>query len=241
MLKIQDLEVEAGEEKIIKGVDLKLKPGEIHAIMGPNGSGKSTLANSLMGHPGYEIIEGTIKLDEQDITESESDEKAQAGLFLSLQYPPEIEGLGISNFLRTARESLYDEEVNPMKFQDELKQKMKDMGIDPEFADRSINDGFSGGEKKKSEILQLLMLDPKYAILDETDSGLDVDALKTVAEGLNNFSSPDKGILLITHYKRILEYIEPDTVHIMKEGQLVRQGDYSLAEKVEAEGYDDIT
>lgn len=240
MLKIQNLEVKADQEKIIKGVDLELKSGEIHAVMGPNGSGKSTLANSLMGHPSYEITKGEIDLDGKNITDLEPDEKAQEGLFLSLQYPPEIEGLSISNFLRTARESLYDEEVNPMKFQDELKQKMRDMSIDPEFADRSINDGFSGGEKKKSEILQLLMLDPKYAILDETDSGLDVDALKTVAEGLNNFSSSEKGILLITHYKRILEYIEPDKVHIMKDGQLVEQGDYSLAEKVESEGYNGL-
>jgi Fe-S cluster assembly ATP-binding protein len=238
MLKVNNLKAQVDDEKILKGIDLTLSEGEIHAIMGPNGSGKSTLAKSLMGHPTYEITSGEIILDEEDITEEEPNERAQEGLFLSLQYPPEIGGVSITNFLKTATQSITGEEVNPVEFHNQLKEKMEDLGIDTDFANRNVNEGFSGGEKKKSEILQLSVLDPKYAILDETDSGLDVDALKIVADGINDFHSEDNGILLITHYKRILEFVQPDSVHIMKEGKIVKSGDKSLAQKIEDQGYE---
>lgn len=238
MLEVQNLHVKIEDEEILKGVDLKINSSEVHAVMGPNGSGKSTLAKTLMGHPKYEITKGKIVLDGEDLTDEEPDVRAKAGLFLSMQYPPEVGGVSITNFLKTSVQSITGEKQNPVKFHQELKQKMEDLGIDPEFSKRHINVGFSGGEKKKSEILQLSVIDPKYAILDETDSGLDVDALKIVANGINQFKDKNKGVLLITHYNRILEYVEPDHVHVMIDGKIVKSGDKNLAEEIEDSGYE---
>jgi len=229
----------AGKE-IVKGLDLEIKAGEVHVIMGPNGSGKSTLANALMGHPKYKVSKGYITLDGEDITVFKTNERAKRGLFLSMQYPAEIEGVTISNFLRMAVGAITGVKKNPIDFYRELTEKMKELEIDPLFAKRYLNLGFSGGEKKRMEILQLLMLNPKYAILDETDSGLDVDALRIVCEGINKYRSKDKGILLITHYNRILEYVTPDFVHIMREGRIVRSGGPELAKVIEERGYENI-
>jgi Fe-S cluster assembly ATP-binding protein len=236
-LNIQNLKVSVENKTIIYGLNLEIKPGEIHVIMGPNGSGKSTLANSIMGHPKYSLDSGCISIDGYDITDSKVSDKAKKGLFLSMQYLPEITGVTISNFLRTAVSSLTEEKQNPIKFHRGLLQKMKELGIDETFATRYLNVGFSGGEKKRMEILQLLTLGPKYAILDETDSGLDVDALKIVADGINKFSSSETGILLITHYQRILDYVNPDYVHIMSNGKIVESGGANLAKRVEEKGY----
>lgn len=238
MLEINNLKVQVEQEQILQGVNLEVDTSEIHAIMGPNGSGKSTLAKSLMGHPAYEINQGSIVIDGEGVTKDDPNERAQKGLFLSLQYPPEIGGVNITNFLKTATQSITGEDLNPVEFHNELKEKMKDLGIDTDFADRNVNEGFSGGEKKKSEILQLTVLDPKYAILDETDSGLDVDALRIVADGINNYHSDDNGIVLITHYQRILDFVEPDFVHVMKQGKIVESGDKNLAKQVENQGYE---
>jgi Fe-S cluster assembly ATP-binding protein len=237
-LSIQDLHVSIEDKKIIHGLTLTVPKGEVHAIMGPNGSGKSTLANTLMGHPNYTVSSGEIVVDGNTITDSAPDERAKAGLFLSMQYPPEIAGVTISNFLRVSKEALIGEKIPPIDFYRSLQAKMKDLNIDPAFAKRYVNQGFSGGEKKRAEILQLSVLQPTYAILDETDSGLDVDALKIVAEGINTFKGKDTGVLLITHYNRILEYITPDKVHIMVGGKIVHSGGHELALKVEKEGYD---
>lgn len=239
-LQLKNLHVSAENKEIIKGIDLELKKGEVQVIMGPNGSGKSTLANTLMGHPKYTITKGSIKLDETDITHFSPDKRAKLGLFLSMQYPPEISGVTIANFLRLAKKSLTGKSVDPMKFHQELVEKMNGLHIDPEFLKRYVNSGFSGGEKKKAEILQLLALNPTYAILDETDSGLDVDALKIVAEGIKTFAKKDKGILLITHYERLLTYIIPDTVYVMMQGKIVKSGGKELAKKIEEEGYVNI-
>lgn len=236
-LKISHLKISVADQEIVHGIDLELNPGEVHAIMGPNGSGKSTLANTLMGHPKYNVTAGSIKLDDHDITNEKPNVRAKKGLFLSMQYPPEIEGVTIANFLRVAKNSLTDTNHNPMDFHKELMAKMAELGIDPAFARRHLNAGFSGGEKKRAEILQLAVLDPKYAILDETDSGLDVDALRIVADGINRFRGPAKGILLITHYNRILEYVTPDFVHIMSGGKIVKSGGAELAKEVEKNGY----
>ena len=238
MLEIKNLHVNIEGEEILKGVNLEIDPSEVHAVMGPNGSGKSTLAKTLMGHPKYEITDGKIILDGEDLTDEEPDERAKAGLFLSMQYPPEVGGVSITNFLKTSVQSITGEKQNPVEFHNELKEKMEDLGIDPEFSKRNINVGFSGGEKKKSEILQLSVIDPKYAILDETDSGLDVDALQIVAKGINQFRDENKGMLLITHYKRILEYVEPDHVHVMVDGKVAKSGNKSLAKEIEDEGYE---
>lgn len=237
-LHINNIYATVEQTEILHGVDLEVKKGEVHAIMGPNGSGKSTLANTLMGHPKYEVTEGSIILDGRDILALEPDERAKAGLFLSMQYPPEIPGVTISNFLRAAVEGITGEKQHPIKFYKSLQETMKTLGIDPEFAARSVNVGFSGGEKKKMEILQLAVLAPTYAILDETDSGLDVDALKVVAEGINHFRSAETGVLLITHYNRILEYIVPDVVHIMVDGKIVTSGRAELAKEIETTGYE---
>lgn len=236
-LLIQNLKITAAETEIVHGLTLEIKPGEVHAIMGPNGSGKSTLANTLMGHPKYTVTSGSIELDGTDITGEKPNLRAQKGLFLSMQYPPEIEGVTIANFLRVAKNALTGVNHNPMDFHKELMTKMTELNIDPTFARRHLNAGFSGGEKKRAEILQLAVLDPKYAILDETDSGLDVDALRIVADGINRFRGADKGILLITHYNRILEYVQPDFVHIMSAGKIVKSGRAELAKEVEAKGY----
>lgn len=239
-LQIKNLHIEADGREIVKGVDLEINAGEVHAIMGPNGSGKSTLANTLMGHPKYKVTKGSIILDDHDVTSLKPNERAKLGLFLSMQYPVEIEGVTISNFLRQAVSAITGVNKNPIMFHKELQDKMKDLEIDPMFAKRYLNVGFSGGEKKRAEILQLSLLDPKYAILDETDSGLDVDALRIVAEGINKFRGKEKGILLITHYNRILEYVTPDYVHIMRDGKIVKSGGRELAEQVEKTGYENI-
>lgn len=238
-LHITDLHIQIEDTPIVRGVNLEIKPGEVHAIMGPNGSGKSTLANTLMGHPKYQITEGSIVIDGVDVTALGPEERAKAGLFLSMQYPPEIPGVTIQNFLRTAYNALHpDKQVNPIEFQKVLKSKMSELKIDPEFARRHLNVGFSGGEKKRAEILQLALLDPTYALLDETDSGLDVDALRIVSEGINHFKNEKKGVLLITHYNRILQYVQPDFVHIMRNGVIERTGGPELALEVEEKGYD---
>lgn len=236
-LKISDLKVNVDATEIIHGLDLEIKPGEVHAIMGPNGSGKSTLANTLMGHPKYTITGGRIVLDDVDISTEKPNARARRGLFLSMQYPPEIEGVTIANFLRVAKNSLTGVVQNPLDFHKSLMAKMAELDIDPAFARRHLNTGFSGGEKKRAEILQLAILAPTYAILDETDSGLDVDALRIVSDGINRFRGPDKGVLLITHYNRILEYVTPDFVHIMSDGKIVKSGGAELAKVVEKSGY----
>ncbi|HLF19584.1 MAG TPA: Fe-S cluster assembly ATPase SufC [Bacteroidota bacterium] len=223
---------------IVNGISLEIKPGEVHAIMGPNGSGKSTLAATLMGHPKYTMTNGTIDIDGTAVNDLKPNERATLGLFLSMQYPPEIAGVTIANFLRTAFNNLKGTKVNPIEFQTMLLNKMKELDIDPAFARRAIHVGFSGGEKKRAEILQLAVLDPKYAILDETDSGLDIDALKVVANGINRFRGSKKGVVLITHYNRILEFVKPDYVHIMKEGKIVKSGGAELAKEVERSGYE---
>ena len=236
-LQIQNLHVSVEDKSIVKGLNLQIKPGEVHAIMGPNGSGKSTLANTLLGHPKYTITDGKILVDATDVTEMSTDEKAKHGLFLSMQYPPEIEGVTITNFLRLAYNALKGTAVNPLEFHRKLVEKMKTFGVDPSFATRYVNTGFSGGEKKRAEILQLAVLEPTYAVLDETDSGLDVDALKIVSEGINAFKNDKTGVLLITHYNRILDYVVPDFVHIMIDGKIVASGGKELAHEVEKSGY----
>lgn len=239
-LQIKKLHVSVEKKDIVLGLSLEIKPGEVHAIMGPNGSGKSTLANALMGHPKYTVTAGSIVLDKKNITEESPDKRALKGLFLSMQYPPEIPGVTVANFLRLATKAKHGKNLNPLDFHKELTAAMKELHMDPAFATRYLNTGFSGGEKKRMEILQLLMLNPTYAVLDETDSGLDVDALKVVAEGINKFRSKKNGVLLITHYNRILEYVEPDFVHIMAKGNIVKSGGKELAHEVEKNGYKNL-
>jgi Fe-S cluster assembly ATP-binding protein len=238
MLKIENLHVEIDGNEIVKGLDLDVGTGEIHAIMGPNGSGKSTLANVLMGHPRYEVTEGSVTFEGEDVLELEPDERAKMGMFLAFQYPSEVPGVSVANFLRTAINSVREEELSPMEMYKLLQEKMAVMRMDPKFAERYLNEGFSGGEKKRNEILQLLMLEPRLAILDETDSGLDIDALQVVARGVNEMRAPDFSAVLITHYQRILRYIEPDRVHVMLDGRLVTSGGKELAEALEEKGYD---
>ena len=243
-LEIRGLQVvvntENGPKEILKGVDLTVNSGETHAIMGPNGSGKSTLAYSIAGHPKYEITGGSVHLDGLDILEMSVDERAKAGLFLAMQYPVEVPGVSVSNFLRTAATALRGEAPNVRKWVGEVKEAMAALKMDPAFAERSVNEGFSGGEKKRHEIMQLELLKPKIAILDETDSGLDVDALKIVSEGVNRAkASNDLGVLLITHYTRILRYIKPDFVHVFANGRIVEEGGPELADKLEENGYEE--
>jgi Fe-S cluster assembly ATP-binding protein len=238
MLKIEDLHVEIDGQEIVKGLDLEVGKGEIHAIMGPNGSGKSTLANVLMGHPRYEVTGGSITFQDEDVFELEPDERAKLGMFLAFQYPSEVPGVSVANFLRTAVNSVREEELSPMEMYRLLQEKMGIMQMDPKFAERYLNEGFSGGEKKRNEILQMLMLDPKLAIMDETDSGLDIDALQVVAKGVNELRGPEFSAVIITHYQRILRYIEPDHVHVMLDGRLVTSGGKELAEELEEKGYD---
>lgn len=242
-LEIKNLHVDVitdqGNKQILKGVDLTIRSGEIHAVMGPNGSGKSTLAYSVAGHPKYEVTEGEILLDGENVLEMSVDERARAGLFLAMQYPVEVPGVSVSNFLRTAKTALSGEAPKLREWVGELKQAMNDLRMDPDFTERNVNEGFSGGEKKRHEILQLELLKPKFAILDETDSGLDVDALKVVSEGVNRaHQTNDLGVLLITHYTRILKYIKPDFVHVFVGGKVAEQGGAELAERLENEGYD---
>lgn len=236
-LELKNLHINVENKEIVTGLSLTVRPGEVHAIMGPNGSGKSTLANALLGHPKYKITKGKIILDGKDITNEPADRKAKRGLFLSSQYPPEIPGVTLTSFLRLATGTLTGEHQNPISFYKKLLEKMAELNIAPEFAKRHLNTGFSGGEKKKMEILQLAVLNPRYAILDETDSGLDVDALKIVAEGINKFHTKKNGIILITHYNRILEYVVPDFVHIMAKGNIIKNGGKELAKEIEREGY----
>ncbi len=238
MLKIENLRVEVDGNEIVKGLDLEVGIGEVHAIMGPNGSGKSTLANVLMGHPRYDVTEGSVTFEGEDVLELEPDERAKMGMFLAFQYPSEVPGVSVANFLRTAVNSVREEELSPMEMYKLLQEKMAVMRMDPKFAERYLNEGFSGGEKKRNEILQLLMLEPRLAILDETDSGLDIDALQVVARGVNEMRGPDFSAVLITHYQRILRYIEPDHVHVMLDGRLVTSGGKGLAEELEEKGYD---
>jgi Fe-S cluster assembly ATP-binding protein len=238
MLTIENLRVEIDGQEILKGLDLEVGKGEIHAIMGPNGSGKSTLANVLMGHPRYEITDGSITFEGEDVLELEPDERAKLGLFLAFQYPSEVPGVSVANFLRTAVNSVREEELSPMDMYRLLQEKMAIMKMDPKFAERYLNEGFSGGEKKRNEILQMLMLDPRLAIMDETDSGLDIDALQVVARGVNEMRGPEFSAVVITHYQRILRYIEPDRVHVMLDGRIVTSGGKELAEALEEKGYD---
>jgi Fe-S cluster assembly ATP-binding protein len=238
MLKIENLHVEIDGNEIVKGLDLEVGKGEIHAIMGPNGSGKSTLANVMMGHPRYEVTDGSITFEGEDVLELEPDERAKMGMFLAFQYPSEVPGVSVANFLRTAVNSVREEELSPMEMYRLLQEKMAVMRMDPKFAERYLNEGFSGGEKKRNEILQMLMLDPTLAIMDETDSGLDIDALQVVARGVNELRGPEFSAVIITHYQRILRYIEPDRVHVMLDGRLVTSGGKELADELEDRGYD---
>jgi Fe-S cluster assembly ATP-binding protein len=238
MLKIENLHIEIDGNEIVKGLDLEVGKGEIHAIMGPNGSGKSTLANVLMGHPRYEVTEGSVTFEGEDVLELEPDERAKMGMFLAFQYPSEVPGVSVANFLRTAVNSVREEELSPMEMYRLLQEKMAVMRMDPKFAERYLNEGFSGGEKKRNEILQMLMLDPRLAIMDETDSGLDIDALQVVARGVNELRGPEFSAVIITHYQRILRYIDPDRVHVMLDGRLVTSGERELADELEDRGYD---
>lgn len=237
MIEIIDLHVEIEGKEILKGINLKLDTGKIHALMGPNGSGKSTLANTLMGHPKYKITKGRIIYKGQDITNMPADERSRLGIFLSFQYPSEISGVTISNLLRTAINARREENIPPLEFKKMLEEKMELLKIDKKFMLRYLNEGFSGGEKKKAEILQLATLNPSFAILDETDSGLDIDALKIVSEGVNKVMDENKTVLIITHYKRILEYIKPDIIHIMKDGKIIHEGTGDLIDTLEEQGY----
>ncbi len=227
-------------KEILKGIDLKIRGGEVHAIMGPNGTGKSTLASALMGHPKYEVTDGAVTLNGEDVLEMEVDERARAGLFLAMQYPSEITGVTNADFLRSAINVRRGEgnEISLIKFVRLMESKMKELEMDPQFMHRYLNEGFSGGEKKRNEILQMMMLEPKLVILDEIDSGLDIDALKIVAAGVNAMRSEERGFLVITHYQRLLNYIKPDYVHVMMQGRIVKSGGPELAERLEAEGYD---
>ncbi|SFE21338.1 Fe-S cluster assembly ATP-binding protein [Paenibacillus catalpae] len=237
---IDGLKAEIEGKEILKGINLEIKGGEIHAIMGPNGTGKSTLASALMGHPKYEVTEGSATIDGEDLLEMSVDERARAGLFLAMQYPSEIPGVTNSDFLRSAINARREEgsEISLIKFIRQMEKKMKELEMNPEFAHRYLNEGFSGGEKKRNEILQMAMIEPKIVVLDEIDSGLDIDALKIVSNGVNAMRSEDRGFLIITHYQRLLNYITPDFVHVMMQGRIVKSGGPELAQRLENEGYD---
>ncbi len=242
-LEIRDLhvtvDVEGGAKEILRGVDLTVRAGETHALMGPNGSGKSTLAYSIAGHPRYKITGGTVTLDGADVLSMKVDERARAGMFLAMQYPVEVPGVTVSNFLRTAKTAIDGQAPKLRTWTKDVKAAMAELRMDPAFAERNVNEGFSGGEKKRHEILQMELLNPKIAILDETDSGLDVDALKIVSEGVNRVrTGGEVGVLLITHYTRILRYIKPDFVHVFVSGRIVEEGGPELADRLENEGYD---
>lgn len=243
ILEIKDLvaevETENGAKQILKGVNLCINAGEIHAIMGPNGSGKSTLAYALAGHPKYHITSGSVKLNDVELTELSVDERAQAGLFLAMQYPVEVPGVSMSNFLRTAKTALDGSAPKVRTWPKIVKNSLEAMQLDPDFAARSINEGFSGGEKKRGEIVQLELLNPLVAVLDEIDSGLDIDAIRTVAEGVNKFAAQkDRGLILITHYTRILDYVTPTHVHVFVDGHIIQEGGKELADELERDGYD---
>jgi Fe-S cluster assembly ATP-binding protein len=241
LLEIQSLHVEVDGKRILRGVDLRLEAGEVHAIMGPNGSGKSTLANVLAGRPGYDIVDGSIRFRDRDLTELEPHERAHLGLFLAFQYPVEIPGVSNMEFLKAAMDhrqaALGAEPVGAVAFMKQVRAIAAELGLNPEFLKRGVNEGFSGGEKKRNEILQMLLLEPKLAVLDETDSGLDIDALQVVSHGVNRFRGPDNAVLMITHYQRLLNHIVPDFVHVLAAGRIVKSGGRELAERLEAQGY----
>lgn len=238
VLEIKNLHVQIDDKPILKGLNLTLKSGEIHALMGPNGSGKTTLSFTLMGHPRYRVTEGEVFLNGQNILAMPADERARAGLFLAFQYPSEVPGVTVANFLRTAVNSARGKNLSAWDFFELLQEKMNLLEMDESFAKRYLNEGFSGGEKKRNEMLQMLLLEPRFAILDETDSGLDIDALKVVSKGVNAMRGPDFGALVITHYNRILRYVEPDVVHVMMDGRIVRTGGKELSLELEEKGYD---
>ena len=242
LLAVRGLTARIGDRNILKGIDLTVRAGEVHAIMGPNGSGKSTLAKVLSGHPSYEVTGGEVLFEERNLLELTPEARARAGLFLGFQYPIEVPGVTNSAFLRLAYNTVQGtrgkEELDPLEFDDLVRGKMKLLDIDPSFLERSLNAGFSGGEKKRNEILQMALLEPKLAVLDETDSGLDIDALRVVANGINKLHTPDNGIVLVTHYQRMLNYIVPDYVHVIEGGRIIKTGDKSLALELEARGYD---
>lgn len=239
-LVVEDLHANVEGKEILKGVNLEVRKGQVHALMGPNGSGKSTLASVLMGHPKYEVTQGRILFKGQNLLDLSTDERAKLGLFLAFQYPVAVSGVPVANFLRSAIKSVRATEVSVREFRKQLRDQMALLKVDEAFVTRYLNEGFSGGEKKKNEILQMALLKPEVAILDETDSGLDIDALRTVAEGVNALLGPDMGVLIITHYQRILNYIKPDVVHILVNGRVARTGGQELVELLEAEGYDPI-
>jgi Fe-S cluster assembly ATP-binding protein len=242
MLDIKDLRATASDKEILKGITLSVNPGEVHAVMGPNGSGKSTLAQVLAGHPAYEVTGGTVEYEGEDLLEMDAEVRAQKGVFLAFQYPVEIPGVSNAYFLRAAyneiRKARGEEEIDPMSFADLMDEKMKLVEMDPAMLTRSVNTGFSGGEKKRNEILQMAVLEPRLAILDETDSGLDIDALRIVAHGVNTLKRPDRATIVVTHYQRLLNYIVPDFVHVLANGRIVRSGGKDLALELEAKGYD---
>jgi Fe-S cluster assembly ATP-binding protein len=237
-LVIKNLHVKVEGREILKGIDLTIQPGKVHAVMGPNGSGKSTLAYTLMGHPGYEVTQGEVLLDGADMLDLQPNERAKEGIFLAFQYPHSVPGVTMANFLRTAVNSTSEKPIPPREFRAKMMEKMKVLHMNPDFGGRYVNEGFSGGEKKRAEILQMAMLQPKYAVLDETDSGLDIDALHIVADGVNALLGPDLGVLVITHYQRLLNYIKPDFVHVLVNGKIVREGGPELALELERTGYE---
>ncbi len=241
MLKITNLHASVDGTPILKGIDLEVRPGEVHAIMGPNGSGKSTLSQVLAGNDSYEITDGEIILDDQSILEMPTEQRAREGVFLAFQYPVEIPGVSNLQFLRTAMNSIREyrgeEEIDAVSFMKKAKEKIKQVNLDPAFLKRGVNEGFSGGEKKRNEIMQMLMLEPKLAILDETDSGLDIDALKVVADGVNALKSPERSVIMVTHYQRLLDYIVPDYVHVLAKGKIIKSGGKELALELEEKGY----
>lgn len=238
ILEFKNIHVEVERKEVVRGVSMTVRAGETHAIMGPNGSGKSSLSNALMGHPSYQITKGEALLNGQDILAMSSDERSRAGLFLAFQYPLAIPGVTVANFLRSALQAHRGKDADMSDFRKLLKAKMAELEIEENFAARYLNDGFSGGEKKRIEILQMSVLNPSMAVLDETDSGLDIDALKTVAEGINRYHNAENGVLMVTHYQRLLNYVKPDYVHVMMAGQIVTSGGPELALKLEDQGYD---
>ena len=239
-LKIEGLKAAVEGKEILKGIDLEVTQNQVHAIMGPNGSGKSTLANVLMGRPGYQVTKGEVRFKGEDVLKLTPDQRAQRGLFLAFQYPTEVPGVSVVNFLRTAFKAVKGDEISALAFRKHMKEKMTLLGVEDAMVNRYVNQGFSGGEKKRNEILQLAVLEPEMAILDETDSGLDIDSLREVATGISQLAGPELGVLVITHYQRILNYITPDRIHVMMDGRIVLSGGPELAHELEAKGYEGI-
>jgi Fe-S cluster assembly ATP-binding protein len=238
LLQIEDLHARAGDVEILRGVDLTVDRGEIHALMGPNGSGKSTLASVLMGHPGYKVTKGRVLYQGEDVTAAPSYQRAMKGMFLAFQHPEAIPGVSVIQFLRQALSNRTGVDLTVLELRLKVMDAMKELGMESSFADRYLNEGFSGGERKRNEVLQMAVLQPELAIMDETDSGLDIDALRTVADGVNKLTGPERGFLIITHYQRLLDYVTPDRVHIFMDGRILETGDAGLAARLEAEGYD---